>query len=300
MKPALSVIFFTVSSGTGLGLLIWLTLARLAHSAAPSSTWWVAFAVGVVLLTAGLLSSTQHLGNPKNAWRAFSRFSTSWLSREGVFAVLMYPALALYALALYNGWAGLATVMAIVVIVLALIVLVCTAMIYACLKTIPRWNNWQTIALYPLFGLMAGALLLMAMLPDVAALVVRWAALLCLALAAVVKYLHQSQFDRDAGISLSDALRQSWGRPRLLDVDHTHESFLPREFGFELAPASAVTLRWLMWILAFVVPILVALLVPGWAWLAIAACIAGLLIERWLFFAQAKHVVRLYHGSQQV
>ena len=29
MKPALSVIFFTVSSGAGLGLLVWLLIASL-------------------------------------------------------------------------------------------------------------------------------------------------------------------------------------------------------------------------------------------------------------------------------
>lgn len=300
MKPAFSVIFFTVSSGTGLGLILWLAMARLAHAGAPSATWWTALAIGIVLFVAGLLSSTQHLANPKNAWRAFSRFATSWLSREGVFAVLMFPLLAAYALALHNNWVGAAKLFSVLVIVLALVILVCTAMIYACLKTIPRWNNWQTIALYPLFGLMAGALLLMALMPDVVALVVRWFALLCLAAAAIVKFAHQSQYDGDSGITLSDALRQSWGRPRLLDVGHTHESFLTREFGFEVAPSTLVVLRGLMWLLAFLVPILVALFAPSLAWLGLVSCIAGLFIERWLFFAQARHVVRLYHGSAQV
>ncbi|MGB7183923.1 MAG: DmsC/YnfH family molybdoenzyme membrane anchor subunit [Burkholderiaceae bacterium] len=300
MKPALSVIFFTVSSGTGLGLLIWLVMARLAHSTEPSTAWWMALAIAMVLLTAGLLSSTQHLANPKNAWRAFTRFATSWLSREGVFAVLIYPIVAVYALALANGWSGLALVMGLVVIALALVVLICTAMIYACLKTIPRWNNWQTIALYPLFGLMAGALLLMALMPDVAALVIRWLALVCLVAAALVKFMHQTQFDADAGISLSDALKQSWGRPKLLDVGHTHENFLTREFGFDVAPATAVTLTLLMWVLAFVIPMLIAIFAPWLAWVALGSCLAGLFVERWLFFAQAKHVVRLYHGSARV
>jgi DMSO reductase anchor subunit len=30
---------------------------------------------------------------------------------------------------------------------------------------------------------------------------------------------------------------------------------------------------------------------------AVACCIIGLLIERWLFFAEARHTVRLYHGD---
>jgi DMSO reductase anchor subunit len=33
---------------------------------------------------------------------------------------------------------------------------------------------------------------------------------------------------------------------------------------------------------------------------AAVSCVAGLLAERWLFFAEARHVVRLYHGARQV
>jgi DMSO reductase anchor subunit len=29
------------------------------------------------------------------------------------------------------------------------------------------------------------------------------------------------------------------------------------------------------------------------------ACLGGLLAERWLFFAEAKHTVRLYHGESR-
>jgi DMSO reductase anchor subunit len=34
----------------------------------------------------------------------------------------------------------------------------------------------------------------------------------------------------------------------------------------------------------------------GLAWLIM---MAGLLLERWLFFAEARHVVRLYQGEQR-
>jgi DMSO reductase anchor subunit len=29
------------------------------------------------------------------------------------------------------------------------------------------------------------------------------------------------------------------------------------------------------------------------------SCLAGLLAERWLFFAEARHTVNLYHGMQR-
>jgi sulfite dehydrogenase (quinone) subunit SoeC len=73
MNPAYSVIFFTVSSGAGYGLLALLGLVGNAHGKA--STPGFAFAtliVALALITAGLLSSTAHLGRPERAWRAFA------------------------------------------------------------------------------------------------------------------------------------------------------------------------------------------------------------------------------------
>ena len=66
MKPALSVIFFTVSSGAGFGLIALLALADLLRWGEALSDGEVAAAgvVALVLVSAGLLSSTLHLANP--------------------------------------------------------------------------------------------------------------------------------------------------------------------------------------------------------------------------------------------
>jgi len=32
---------------------------------------------------------------------------------------------------------------------------------------------------------------------------------------------------------------------------------------------------------------------------AVISAYAGILVERWLFFAEARHVVNLYHGAQR-
>jgi len=300
VKPAFSVIFFTVSSGAGLGLMFWLAFARLAHAGAPSQAWWIAATVAVALLTLGLISSTQHLANPKNAWRAFSRFKTSWLSREGVFAVMLYFVGGAYVLALLYGGAAIQTVLGIAVMALCMVVLYCTGMIYACLKTIPRWHNWQTTVAYPLFGLLSGALLLTALIPSGAQMVVRWIALALLIAAAVVKYLYFQRFAEPGGPSIADALKQSRGAPRLLDVGHTHKNFLMREFGFEVPAPQAAQLRLMLIVLTFVVPAIILLAWPAGAPVAAISCLLGLLAERWLFFAEAKHVVRLYHGESRV
>src|SRR5260370_39114901 len=90
MKPSLSIIFFTVIYGYGLGLLALLALGDLLDHALPSDALMQVIAVALALIAAGLASSVLHLAKPSNAWRAFSRFRTSWLSREAMFARCLF------------------------------------------------------------------------------------------------------------------------------------------------------------------------------------------------------------------
>lgn len=299
MKPAWSVIFFTVGSGAGLGLAFWLAASRLAHAAEPSASWWGAMALAVALVTLGLLSSTAHLANPKNAWRAFSRFGSSWLSREGVFAVLFYPVLGLYALSLLSADRLVQGVTGVAVMAMALVTLYSTGMIYACLKTVPQWRGGLTALAFPVFGLFSGAVLLTALVPPAAAPVVRWIAVAFAVVALGVKLAWYRRAGRVTQTA-AEALRQRGGAPRLLDAGHSHPTFLTREFGYVLEPSSARLLRWVAGVLAFVLPALLLAFAPGAAWSAVLSVLLGLLIERWLFFAEARHVVRLYHGADAV
>ncbi|MEK9531578.1 MAG: DmsC/YnfH family molybdoenzyme membrane anchor subunit, partial [Alphaproteobacteria bacterium] len=97
MNPAYSVILFTVLSGVGYGLLAVLGLLCLFSLNAASVLMNISvLLISLILITAGLVSSTSHLGRPERVWRALSQWRTSWLSREGVLAVLTYvPALLL-------------------------------------------------------------------------------------------------------------------------------------------------------------------------------------------------------------
>src|SRR6185503_15686314 len=122
----------------------------------------VGIASALALITAGLLSSTAHLGRPERAWRAFSQWRTSWLSREGVLAVATYIPAGLLAL----GWVllgrldGPFAVMALLTIVGALATLHATGMIYASLRTIRQWHQPLTAPIYIALGLASGAVLL--------------------------------------------------------------------------------------------------------------------------------------------
>jgi hypothetical protein len=89
---------------------------------------------------------------------------------------------------------------------------------------------------------------------------------------------------------------------RLLDVGHSHGTFLTEEFGFSLARQYAKSLRIVALAFGFGLPA-AWILAPGGDGVrmiaAAAFCIIGLLTERWLFFAEARHTVRLYHGDNR-
>jgi len=305
MRPALSVIFFTVSSGAGLGLLALLAFVDLMQLAGDLSrqTTLTALAAGFALVTAGLVSSTFHLANPKNAWRALSQFRRSWLSREGVFAVALYvPLLAYAGLVAGGAGRGAVSVAAVTLGVLALATLHSTGMIYACLKTVPQWHTPLVPAAYVVLGLYSGAVVLLALIAAGGGRVAPLGglALLLLGAGVVIKAVYYAKFRGPAaGLTLAGAL--GFERPtRLLDVGHTHGNFLTHEFCFRIARERALALRAVSALLAFVVPLGILVFAgetsAGHASAALA-CLVGLLVERWLFFAEAEHVVRLYHGQ---
>jgi len=309
MHPAFSVLVFTVMSGAGYGLITLLVLGHLAGLAQlqDATVLLSAGIIALALITGGLLSSTLHLANPKNAWRAFSRFRTSWLSREAVFAVLFYPFALIYLLGVWLQGAevgALFSAAGTVAAALAMITLFCTSMIYASLKTIRQWNSSLTPVNYIALGLMSGSLLLLTVQSVVSgqqAEVLQQLALGLVVLGAVVKLIYLFWIGKPAGSTINTATGFTQASVRLLDQGHTSNGFLNDEFGYTVEANKLVRLRMLMVGAAFIVPFL--LVSAGNSWLvavAAALAIAGLLVERWLFFAEARHVVRLFHGDQRV
>ncbi|HTR57109.1 MAG TPA: DmsC/YnfH family molybdoenzyme membrane anchor subunit [Casimicrobiaceae bacterium] len=318
MKPALSIVLFTVSSGAGLGLLALIALADLfAQGTLTAQVEWRGALLGLVLVALGLASSVLHLANPKNAWRSFARFRTSWLSREAVFAAALFPVAAIFIGLLVartiGGWRGF---FSLATCLLAWAVLFSTAMIYASLKPIRQWRTPWTPVNYLLLGHWSGALLLGATVSaygtPARSLFVLALVLGVAALAAKLVYWY-SMSERPAGTKNAPTLERAIGveqgvhgpgmtvaRARLLDVGHSHGTFLTEEFGFVLARRHATLLRGAALALGFGLPLIWLLTGPA-RWqlgLAAAACgIIGLLAERWLFFAEARHTVRLYHGD---
>jgi DMSO reductase anchor subunit len=314
MHPAFSVIFFTTASGAGYGLLALLGVgAALELLPADRLFGCLAFALSLGLITAGLLSSMLHLGHPRRAWRAITQWRSSWLSREGVLALATYVPAGLFAigwvvLAANRGvwaWLGLAGA------ALAVLTVTATAMIYASLRTIHQWCNAWVVPNYLALALMTGALWLAALMQafGLPATWIGWLALAAVALAAVLKLGYWRFIDtgRSASTAESATGLGALGTVRMLDPPHTQENYLQREMGYRIARKHAAKLRASALLLGFVVPAALtalALLVPAAAvgisatWLAALSASAGVLVERWLFFAEAKHVVTLYYGAR--
>ena len=290
MHPAPSVIIFTTFSGLGFGLLFWLGLGM------PAATGWdafVFFAIAYLGAVGGLLASTFHLGHPERAIKALSQWKTSWLSREGIAAVATLLIMAVFGAGLVFfetrllplGWLGAAGCLA---------TIFTTSMIYAQLKTVPRWNHWSTPALFVALSLGGGALL---------SGNVEIAILLLLASGALQIFAWMSGDGRfkASGTTMESATGLGHiGSVRAFEPPHTGTNYLMREFIHVVGRKHAMQLRVISMLLGFVVPI--ALLLGSFnhwlALIAVASHVVGVITLRWLFFAQAEHVVGLYYGKR--
>ena len=315
MHPAFSVITFTTASGAGYGLLAFVGLfAAIGWLPQESTIISWATALALALITGGLLCSTAHLGHPERAWRAMSQWRTSWLSREGLFAILTYIPAALFFLGftfpevIETKW----KLWGLVAALLSLVTIYCTGKIYASLKTIRQWRDSRVVPLYILIGLLDGALLIsfLAAAFGVFTQEFTWVVLGLAVIAGMLKMTYWRGLDEDAEMSTSGTatgLGRNGEKVRLLDAPNTSENFVMREMGFRIARKHSTKLRQITLTTLFALPLLITLIasmVEGQGMLVVLTLAAvvsggiGTVVERWLFFAEAKHVVTLYYGAE--
>ncbi|HET7062776.1 MAG TPA: DmsC/YnfH family molybdoenzyme membrane anchor subunit [Rudaea sp.] len=316
MYPAFSVLFFTTISGCGYGLLFLLGLSLAANPLLfVRNESLLVLAAGTFFSAAGLTSSLLHLGQPQRAWRALSQWRSSWLSREGVAALVSFvPVLALAA-AIWRGDSGaVVRVAAVALAVMAVITVCCTAKIYTSLKTIRAWHNGLVLPGYLAFALLGGAAMLWMLLAAsgsddalVRANLPAIVAILAAACAVIKREYWRFVDTTPAGSSAESATGLGrFGTVRGVEAPHTEENYLTNEMGFVLARKHAARLRVIALVLFALLP--VALVVPAMllqsmalvtlcAFVVVLGVIAGTFVERWLFFAEAKHVVMLYYAG---
>lgn len=289
MHPAPSVIVFTTISGLGFGFFIWLGLGI------PDLYGWEAFAaffVAYAFSVGGLLASVFHLANKKNVIYSFSQWQTSWLSREGVLSVITLLTFAVFAIGRIFfdtdlpifGYIGSA---------LALLTVFSTSMIYTQLKAVPRWNMPINPVLFLLYAISGGALL--SMQPTVAAVL-----LILLTALQIAGWMMGDKRLAESGSTKGTATGlQTIGQVRLFESAHTTRNYILDEMVHMVGRKHSQKLRTISVITLGIVPVLLLLLMPGnivVTLLALASHAVGVFASRWLFFAEAEHVVGLYYN----
>ena len=290
MHPSPSVIIFTALSGLGFGLLVFLGLKM------PDVTGVLAFiffVIGFGLAVGGLISSTFHLGRPERSIKAFKQWRSSWLSREAIAAVFTLSVMAVYAIGRIFFDYDI-RILGVAGAIMSIMTVFTTSMIYAQLKSIPRWNTKLTPAYFLSLSLAGGALL---------AGQIKFC-LLLLVISGFVQLIVWVKGDR--ALALSGTTIESGtglgtiGRVRAFEPPHTGTNYLLKEFVHIVGRKHSAKLRIIALILMIGTPILLLSLSFSHflAALSIISHITGLFISRWLFFAEAEHVVGLYYGKR--
>jgi len=308
MHPAYSVILFTTASGAGYGLLALLGVAGIGHGQSSSLGFALTSSiVALALITIGLLSSMLHLGRPERAWRAFSQWRSSWLSREGVASVITYaPALAFVIV-----WSGLIVMprliapLGLITAIMCAVTVYCTAKIYSTLPTIRAWAQPLTGPVYLAFSLATGT----ALLTAIAAVFDRFQSfqvmlsVVAFILLAILKFFYWRAIDGAEKTHTIEAATGlgTIGSVRQWELPHTSVNFVQKEMGYAVARKHAAALRSFVLLslgLALLV-MLASLALPLLSIVGAVLALAAAVVERWLFFAEAQHVSTLYYGAER-
>ncbi len=136
-----------IGGGLGTGLLITSTLFAAFDSGGAGALAWLLF-VGLAMVGVGLLCVWLEIGRPLRAIHVFFNPRTSWMSREGFVALLLFPVGLLAML----GVSGSLWVMA----GLAVAFLYCQSRMLPAARGIPAWRPRLVIALVFVTGLTEG------------------------------------------------------------------------------------------------------------------------------------------------
>ena len=314
MRPTGSIIAFTTASGAGFGLLVLLVATHLGGLIGDDlALLGAGFGLAYLLITGGLIASTFHLGHPERMLLALSQWRSSWLSREALLALAAYPLGLAYlgCAAAAERDAGLIA-LGLATILVGLATVYCTAMIYASLKPIHAWHSALVPAGNLGFARMTGALFLLFLVQALEASAVPslfWLAVGLLLLGLALKLGYWRRLDGGDGGSTAESATGlgRFGKVRQFEAPSTGESYVMHEMGFAIARRHARALRRATLAFGFLVPL--ALLVIGALVpppgphvldaLAVIVCAFGVTLERWLFFAEAKHAATLYYGAMR-
>ncbi|MBI5179176.1 MAG: dimethyl sulfoxide reductase anchor subunit [Nitrospinae bacterium] len=319
MHPEMSLVFLTVFAGVGQGIFITLVILDALFGTTGNLSPQFTLAAGIISLAfpvLGMAASFFHLGNPQRGWKAIKMWKQSWLSREVIFlpAFLAMDALYLFlfymqadgTLRLFAGFMG---------IIAAVGLYISSAMLYAAIRYVREWANAFTPLNFTLFGLTSGTAVILAVCqftsihPRIEAGLVNLVAFLA-SFSLVLKALaFQHNGNIYSPLSLKNALGINAPHIKLRDTGCAYETYNTIEYHFPMTASQQTLHQALTLIVAFFLPLLVALMVsvnpvmPVKTPLIIVCAllnIGGLIIERRLFFTQGNHLQNLYYGNYRI
>jgi DMSO reductase anchor subunit len=190
----------------------------------------------------------------------------------------------------------------------AVVTVYCTAMIYASLKSIDAWHTRLTPLCYLLFaaagGTVLGGFFNLAAGGAQGGLAFAGILLLAAAWGAKIAWWRRLRSLEPTSTPESATGLGSIGRVRLFERPHTNDNYLTREMGFVVARKHAEKLTRLAVVNGGALPaaLLAIVAVAGSGWqalllqaIAVLLFAAGIAVERWLFFAEARHAVTNYY-----
>lgn len=303
MRPAWSVVFLTTLIGAGQGLFAAAFAAELLSTPVPRGFFVAAAALALALCGIGLIASFFHLGRPERAWRAATMWRTSWLSREVIALPAFMVLVAAWGLA-HHRMPDYTLLPGTLALVACLALYFCTAMIYACVRFLQEWASPYTAVNFLLMGLASGTSLAAALAAVLAPPTAGIYAVAAIVLAILAWWARAAALSRNARLRRKSTVQTATGLEhrtvRQVSQGFTAGAFNTHEFFHGRSVATMRAIRRAFPLAAFVVPALMmgVALATGWlALLAVAFALqyAGLLLERWYFFAEATHPQNLYY-----
>ena len=309
MHPSKSIIFFTVISGTGYGIFIGLLFNILFIEISYSLSYKLFISlVSFLMIVLGLLSSTLHLGHPERAWRAFSQWKSSWLSREGLVSVITFFPMVLFYYFWINNINGYVFLL-IILCVFSLLTIFCTGQMYATLKTIPSWNNSLVTPIYIFNGITVGSLFVYSInfYFNYNIFLYEKFIIITIILNLLLKISYWILIRQKTNTNIQTAVGIKSKNISFFEGPHTGKNYLTTEMINKSNNKNNNFLRLTFCILTFIIPLyminqystLIAdqfILKLSMIFVFILALV-GMIIERYLFFIQSKHVVGLYYGN---
>jgi len=314
MHPEMSLVILTVFTTVGQGMFILLVALQAIVPELPRSFFIASSLVVLIFQFIGMGASFFHLSNPSRGWKAILMWKNSWLSKE-ILTLSAFVGLAALYFILYaadvkgtllhvTGYAGIAA---------SLGFFIASSMVYASITYIKEWANAFTPAGFMLFGLTSGAAFVLTLLHlTVSATdVISAVTMLLIVLTALSLILKAMAYRYNStvynSLSVKHAIGMNDPNIRLIDMGTPYEHFNTTEYYHPTTKEMNKLLKRATLVLTFIVPLAIWMAAAygpdgikalSFPLIAAGACImlAGLVLERRLFFIQGNHIQNLYYG----